>query len=61
MRECFHCGKKGYVKRNYWHWNKEQTEEKDEKNDDEKNTAAIVFHEDVLMLSLEEQQCKNVA
>ena len=61
MRECFHCGKKGYVKRNCWHWNKEQTEEKDEKNDDEKNTAAIVFHEDVLMLSLEEQKCKHVA
>ena len=61
MRECFHCGKKGYIKRNYWHWNKEQTEEKDEKNDDEKNTAAIVFHEDVLMLSLEEQKCKHVA
>ena len=56
MRECFHCGKKGHIKRNCWHWNKEQTEEKDEKNDDEKNTVAVVFHEDVLMLSLEEQK-----
>ena len=49
MRECFHCGKKGHIKRNCWHWNKEQTEEKDEKN-----AAAVVFYEDVLMLSLEE-------
>ena len=61
MRECFHCGKNGHVKRNCWHWNKEQIEEKDEKNDDEKNTAAVVFHEDVLMLFLEEQKCEHVA
>ena len=54
MRECFHCGKNGHIKRNCWHWNKEQTEEKDEKNDDEKNTAVVVLHEDVLMLSLQE-------
>ena len=56
MRECFHCGKKGHKKRNCWHWNKEQIEEKDEKN-----IAAVVFHEDVLMLSLEEQKCEHVA
>ena len=61
MRECFHCEKKGHIKRNSWHWNKEQTEEKDEKNDDEKNTAAVVFHEDVLMLSLEEQKCEHAS
>ena len=54
-------GKKGRIKRNCWHWNKEQIEEKDEKSDDEKNTAAVVFHEDVLMLSLEEQKCEHVA
>ena len=54
-------GKNGHMKRNCWHWNKEQTEEKDEKNDDEKNTAAVVFHEDVLMLFLEEQKCEHVA
>ena len=61
MRECFHCGKRGHIKRNCWHWNKEKTKEKDEKNDDEKNTAAIVFHENVVMLSLEEQKCEHVA
>ena len=54
-------GKKGHIKRNYWHWNKEQTEEKYENNDDEKNTVAIVFHEDVVMLSLEVQKSEHVA
>ena len=61
IRECFHCGKKGHIKRNCWHWNKEQIEEIDEKNDNEKNIAAIVFHENVLRLSLEEQKCEHVA
>ena len=61
MRECFHYGKKGHIKRNCWHWNKEQTEEKDEKNDNEKNIVAIVFDEDVVMLSLEKQKCEHVA
>ena len=49
------------MKRNCWHWNKEQTEEKYDNNDDEKNTAIVVFHEDVVMLSLEEQKCEHVA
>ena len=61
MRECFHCGKKGHIKRNYWHWNKEQTKEKDKKNNNEKNTAVVVFHKDVMMLSSEEQKCEHVA
>ena len=61
MGEYFHCGKNGHIQRNCWHWNKEQTEEKDEKNDDEKNTAVVVLHEDVLMLSLQEQKCMHVA
>ena len=61
MRECFHCGKNGHIKRNCWHWSKEQTKEKDEKNNDEKNTAVVVFHEDVLMLSIEEQKCEHFA
>ena len=54
-------GKNGHMKRNYWHWNKEQIEEKYDNNDDEKNTATVVFHEDVVMLSLEEQKCEHVA
>ena len=47
-------GKNGHMKRNCWHWNKEQTKEKYDNNDDEKNTATVVFHEGVVMLSLEE-------
>ena len=55
MRDCFHCRKKEHIKRNFWHWNKEQIEGKDEKkNDNEKNTAVVVFDEDVVMLSLQE-------
>ena len=61
MRECFHCRKKGHIKRNCWHWNKEQTKYKDEKDNNEKNIVADVLDEDVLMLSLEEQKCKHVA
>ena len=54
-------GKKGNIKRNCWHWNKEQTEYKDEKDYNEKNIVADVLDEDVLMLSLEEQKCEYVA
>ena len=61
MREYFHCEKKGHIKRNCWHLNKEQIEDKDEKNDNKKNTIAVMFGEDVLMLSLEEQKCEYVA
>jgi len=62
MRDCFHCRKKEHIKRNFWHWNKEQIEGKDEKkNDNEKNTAVVVFHENVLMHSIEEQKCEHVA
>lgn len=32
-RECFYCGKRGHIRRNFWHWNKEQFEGKDENND----------------------------
>ena len=31
--------------------NKEQTEDKDKKNDNKKNTIVVMFDEDVLMLS----------
>ena len=51
MREYLHCEQKGYIKRNYWHLNKEQTEDKDKKNDNKKNTIVVMFDEDVLMLS----------
>ena len=46
-RECFHCGKKGHLRRDCWHWNKEQNKGKYEKNDSEKNTTATVIDENV--------------
>ena len=55
-RECFNCGKKGYLKRDCWHWNKEQNEGKYEKNDSEKNTTTAIIDEDFI----EEQKCKHV-
>ena len=55
MRECFHCRKKEHIKRNFWHWNK------DEKNDNEKNIAIVVFDKDVVILSLQEQKYEHVA
>ena len=60
-RDCFHCGKNGHLKRDCWHWNKEQNKGKYEKNDSEKNTTAVVIDEDVTMLSIEEQKCEHVA
>ena len=56
-RECFHCGKNGHLRRDCWHWNKEQNKGKYEKNDSEKNTITAVIDEDVVVLSIEEQKC----
>ena len=61
IRECFHCGKNGHLRRDYLHWNKEQNKGKYEKNDSEKNTTAAVIDEDVVVLSIEEQKYKRVA
>ena len=57
-RECFYCGKNGHLRRDCWHWNKKQNKGKYEKNDSEKNTTAN--HEDVVVLSIEEQKCEHV-
>ena len=53
-RECFHCGKNGHLRKDCWHWNKEQNKGKYEKNESEKNTIATVIAEDVVVLSIEE-------
>ena len=50
--------KNGHRRRDCWHWNKNKTEGKDEKNDNEKITIATVIAEDVLVLSIEEQKCE---
>ena len=47
------------MKRNCWHWNKEQTKGK-KKNDSEKNTRAVVIVEDVVVLFVEEQKCEHI-
>ena len=54
-------GKKGHLRRDCWHWNKEQNKGKYEKNDSKKNTIAAVIDEDVVVLSIEEQKCEHIA
>ena len=51
-------GKKEHIRKDCWHWNKKQTEGKNDKNDNEKNTTAAMIDENVLMLSIEEQKCE---
>ena len=46
----------GHLRRDYWHWNKEQNKGKYEKNDNEKNTIPAVIAEDVVVLSIEKQK-----
>ena len=43
------------------HWNKEQTEGTNKKNDSEKNTIATMIVEEVVVFSVGEQKCKRVA
>ena len=54
-------GKNCHLRRDCWHWNKEQNKGKYEKNDSEKNTTATVIDEDVTVLSIEEKKCEHVA
>ena len=42
------------------HWRKEQTEDKDQKHDNEKDTTVVVDDEEVVMLSVQEQKCEHV-
>ena len=51
---------KCHLRRDCWHWNKEQNKGKYEKNDSEKNAIAAVVDEDVMVLSIEEQKCEHV-
>ena len=53
-------GKKGHLRRDCWHWNKEQNKGKYEKNDGKKNTTAAVIDADVVVLFIEEQKCEHV-
>ena len=48
-RECFHCGKNGHLRRDCWHWNKEQNKGKYEKNDGKKNATTTVIDENVVV------------
>ena len=47
-------GKKEHIRKDCWHWNKKQTEGKDDKNDNEKNITTAVIAEDVVVFSIEE-------
>jgi hypothetical protein len=42
------------------HWRKEQTGDKDQKNDDEKDTTTVVDDEEVVVLSIQDQKCEHV-
>ena len=53
-------GKRGHLRRDCWHWNKEQNKGKYEKNDSEKNTIVTVIDEEVVMLSIKEQKCEHI-
>ena len=48
-RECFHCRKKCHLRRDCWHWNKEQNKGKYEKNDGKKNATTAVIDENVVV------------
>ena len=55
-RECFHCGKRGHLRRDCWHLNKEQNKGKYEKINSEKNTTIALIDKDVVVLSIEKQK-----
>ena len=44
--KCFYCDKEGHIKRNCKAWKNKQKEDKNQKNADDENTAAVIVLED---------------
>ena len=51
----------GHLRRDCWHWNKEQNKGKYEKNDSKENITIAVIAKDDVVLSTKEQKCENIA
>ena len=44
--KCFYCDKEGHIKRNCKAWKNKQKDDKNQKNADDENTAAVIVLED---------------
>uniref|UniRef100_A0A2N9GFS8 Integrase catalytic domain-containing protein n=1 Tax=Fagus sylvatica TaxID=28930 RepID=A0A2N9GFS8_FAGSY len=59
--KCFYCDKEGHIKRNCKAWKNKQKEETNQKKADDHNTTAVSSDEDVVVLSIGEDECCHVA
>uniref|UniRef100_A0A2N9I3V5 CCHC-type domain-containing protein n=1 Tax=Fagus sylvatica TaxID=28930 RepID=A0A2N9I3V5_FAGSY len=59
--KCFYCDKEGHIKRNCKAWKNKQKEETNQKKADDHNTTAVSLDEDVVVLSIGEDECCHVA
>jgi hypothetical protein len=59
--KCFYCDKEGHIKRNCKAWKNKLKEETNKKKADDHNTTAVSLDEDVVVLSIEEDECCHVA
>uniref|UniRef100_A0A2N9FFW3 Integrase catalytic domain-containing protein n=1 Tax=Fagus sylvatica TaxID=28930 RepID=A0A2N9FFW3_FAGSY len=59
--KCFYCDKEGHIKRNCKAWKNKQKEETNQKKADDHNTTTILSDEDVVVLSIGEDECCHVA
>ena len=55
--KCYHCGKEGHMKRICYAWKREQKEGKNQRKDENKNTTAALFDEDVAVLFFGDEEC----
>ena len=55
--KCFHCGE-GHIKRNCKSWkNKEKKDSRNQRPDEDENTTTPVVDREVVLLSVEEEEC----
>uniref|UniRef100_A0A2N9HLM6 Integrase catalytic domain-containing protein n=1 Tax=Fagus sylvatica TaxID=28930 RepID=A0A2N9HLM6_FAGSY len=57
----FYCDKEGHIKRNCKAWKNKQKEETNQKKADDHNTTAVSSDENVVVLSIGEDECCHVA